>query len=198
MDVPVGWTTEISVPSTKPSSPSITLLTSHSLLHLAPHKLVIDGTYGINKTHFTIPTIDIFSNHCYLPDTTKLETDVTLVAAVNKTYLVGDYDWTANNLQGASLESFYSIIESRQSSPEPVIVGDMFWSSFMYDVPDCDAYVNHGDGFTLQYGNPVNTGQNNTQISLIRQHFFRMKGETVDSYLPAVPCPGPTAEYTYH
>lgn len=78
------------------------------------------------------------------------------------------------------------------------MVGNLFWSLFMHDVPDCSVYVNHSDGFTLQYGNPVNAVQNYTQISLIQQHFFQMKGQTVDSYLPAVSCPGPTAEHTYY
>ncbi|MCJ1252037.1 hypothetical protein MMC30_009275 [Trapelia coarctata] len=165
--------------------------------HLAPQKLVIDGTYGINKTHLDIPTIDIFSDHYYPPDNSKLQTAIALVASVNKTYLVGEYDWTANNPQASSLQSFYNIIESRQSNPEPVVVGDLLWSLFIHDVPNCNIYVNHTDGFTLQYGNPANSAQNNTQISLIRQHFFKMKEQTVDSYLPAMPCPGPTAEYTY-
>ena len=67
----------------------------------------------------------------------------------------------------------------------------------MHNVPDCRVFVNHSDGFTLQYGNPLNTEKNDTQISKIRQHFFRMQNESVTSYLPAVPCPGKYADYTY-
>lgn len=63
-------------------------------------------------------------------------------------------------------------------------------------------YVDHSDGLALQYGNPKNTEQNNTQIGTIRQHYFAMQGIAVDSYLPAVACPhgyvpGYEAEYTY-
>ena len=151
----------------------------------------------MNKTHLNISTIDIFSDHFYPPNNTKLQQDIALVESVGKVYLAGEYDWTANNPEADSLESFYGIIEGRQNMSSPVIAGDLFWSLFMHDVPDCNIFVNHSDGYTLQYGNPANTVQNNTQISLIREHFFRMMNQTVDSYLPAVACPGNTAEYTY-
>lgn len=158
---------------------------------------MVDGTYGVKRTHLAIDTIDIFSDHYYPPNNTKLQEDIALVETANKVYLVGEYDWTGNDAQGDSLRSFYDIIEGRQNTLNPVVVGDLFWSLFMHDVPDCNVYVNHSDGFTLQYGNPANTAQNNTQIGLIRQHFFKMQNVTVDNHLPYVPCPGNTAEYTY-
>ena len=164
---------------------------------LAPEKLVVDGTYGVAKAHLNIHTIDIFSDHYYPPNITKLQDDTALVQEANKVYLVGEYDWTGNNAQGDSLQSFYAVIEDRQHLFSPVVTGDIFWSLFMHNVPDCKVYVNHSDGFTLQYGNPTNTVQNNTQIRLIRQHFFAMQNRTVDDYLPCVPCPGVTDEYTY-
>lgn len=157
---------------------------------LAPEKLVVDGTYGVNRAHLNINTIDIFSDHYYPPNNTKLQEDIALVETVNKVYLVGEYDWTGNNAQGDSLRSFYDIIEGRQNTANPVVAGDIFWSLFMHDVPNCNIYVNHSDGFALQYGNPANTAQNNSQITLIRQHFFQMQGVNVDNYLPCVPCPG--------
>lgn len=128
---------------------------------------------------------------------TKLQEDIALVSAAKKVYLVGEYDWTANNPDRSDLQSFFDIIEARQNTSNPVVAGDLFWSLFMHNVPDCNQYVNHSDGYALQYGNPANTAENNTQISLIREHFFRMQNQTVGSYLPCVPCPGPTAEYTY-
>ena len=68
----------------------------------------------------------------------------------------------------------------------------------MHDVPDCTRFVNHTDGYELQYGNPVNTKQNNTQIATIREHFFKMRGESdPGSYLPAVACPGPLQDFVY-
>lgn len=53
------------------------------------------------------------------------------------------------------------------------------------------------DGFTLQYNNPANPTNVTEQISKIRQHLFKMKGQTVDATLPIAPCPGVEAEYTY-
>lgn len=121
MDVPVSWTTEI----------------AQYIKQLGPNKLVIDGTYGINKTHLPIKEIDIFSDHYYPLNNTKLTTDIALVESVEKVYLVGEYDWTGLN-GGDSMQSFYGIIEQRQNLTEPVVAGDLFWSLFMHDVPDCN------------------------------------------------------------
>ena len=43
---------------------------------LAPNKLFVDGTYGVNETHLHVAEVDIFSNHYYGPSTTKLEYDL--------------------------------------------------------------------------------------------------------------------------
>ena len=64
-------------------------------------------------------------------------------------------------------------------------------------------YVNHTDGFTMQYGNPSNTAYTNGQISTVREHYFAMQNITVDDYLPSVACPhnyipGYDAQYTYY
>ena len=63
-------------------------------------------------------------------------------------------------------------------------------------------YVNHTDGFTMQYGSPSNTAVVNAKISLVREHYFAMQDISVDDYLPSVACsqtyiPGYEAEYTY-
>jgi mannan endo-1,4-beta-mannosidase len=179
MDVPVSWTAEISA----------------FVKELAPKKLVIDGTYGVNKTHLNISSIDIFSDHFYPRDLTKLSSDIALVESVKKTYIVGEFAWNAYNYgnppSGPPLVDFLKAIEARQSLPNPVVTGDLFWSLFMHNVPNCHQYVNHTDGFALQYGNPLNTQINNTDILTIRQHLFAMKGVKVSSQLPSTPCPGP-------
>lgn len=64
-------------------------------------------------------------------------------------------------------------------------------------------FVNHHDGYTMQYGNPDNTDVINAKISLVREHYFAMQNIMVDSYLPSVACPhnyipGYDAEYTYY
>jgi mannan endo-1,4-beta-mannosidase len=96
---------------------------------LAPNKLVVDGTYGVNTTHLSIPAIDIFSDHFYPPDIAKLEKDISLVQSVSKVYIAGEYDWTGNVPSAASLPEFFSSIEA-----SPVVGGDLFWSLFMHDV----------------------------------------------------------------
>ena len=106
MDVPVSWTSEISAYIKK----------------LAPNKLVIDGTYGVNKTHLSIPSIDIFSNHFYPPNNTKLTDDIALVGSVNKVYLAAEYGWTLNP-DATPLEDFFGIIESQQAKSRPVVAG---------------------------------------------------------------------------
>ena len=55
----------------------------------------------------------------------------------------------------------------------------------------------------MQYGNSANSAYLDGQISLVREHFFRMQGVAVDGYLPAVACPqnfvpGYDAQYTYY
>ena len=45
---------------------------------LAPHKLLVDGTYGVNKTHLNVKEIDIFSDHYYPISLSKLQGDLDL------------------------------------------------------------------------------------------------------------------------
>ncbi|KAI5862155.1 glycoside hydrolase family 5 protein [Durotheca rogersii] len=154
---------------------------------LAPNKLVVDGTYGINKTHLDIEEVDIFSNHMYPVDTAKLQNDLRTVGAVGKPFFSGEYDWVGGNT--ANLQSFFKILEE-----SPVAVGDTFWSMFGHNAPDCKTFVNHGDGLTFQYGNPRNTANQNSRIQLVRKHLVAMsQGRQIapDEPLPAVPCPAP-------
>ena len=179
-DVPAEWTDEI----------------CSYIKQLGPQKLCIDGVYGVATADLNIASVDIFDDHYYPLNLTKLQNDIDLVGSAGKVYLAGEYDWTGN-IPSPSLQSFYDVIEARQNTSSPVVAGDLFWSLFMHDVPNCNVYVNHSDGFALQYGNPTNTLQNDTQIATIRQHFFRMQNESVSSYLPAVPCPGKYEDLTY-
>ena len=125
-DVPVEWTREI----------------CQFIKQLGPQKLCIDGTYGVNTTHFTVAEVDIFSDHFYPLNTTKLESDIAEVESTNRVYLAGEIDWTGLNggttLQGSSLAEFYDVILSRQNMTEPVVAGSLFWSLFEHNVPDCE------------------------------------------------------------
>ncbi|KAN0116921.1 glycoside hydrolase family 5 protein [Hyaloscypha variabilis] len=183
-DVPVEWIREI----------------CSFVKKLGPKKLCIDGTYGVNSTHFAVDEIDVFSDHFYPLNNSILTSDIAAVQTANRTYLAGEIAWTGGN--GDSLQSFYDVILRQQNESQPVVVGSNFWSLFGHDVPNCATYVNHTDGFSLLYGDPNNSPAINTQISTIRKNYFALQNITVDSYLPAVPCPqnyipGYDAEYTY-
>ena len=45
---------------------------------LAPQKLFVDGTYGVNVSHLGIPEVDVFSDHFYPVDIQKLRAGVAL------------------------------------------------------------------------------------------------------------------------
>ncbi|KAK2589948.1 hypothetical protein QQS21_012370 [Conoideocrella luteorostrata] len=173
MNIPIPWTTDI----------------ARFVKSLAPQKLIMDGTYGINKSHLAIKEVDIYSDHFYPTNIDQLQSGIDLVASAGKTYMVGEYDWTGNVASATPLKTFLGVLESRQKLKDPVAVGSQFWSLFMHNVPNCREFVNHTDGFTLQYGNPLNTKQNNSQISIIRQHLWRMRSVEVGEDLPSVQCP---------
>lgn len=62
MDVPIDWVREI----------------GSYVKQLAPDKLFVDGTYGVNSSHFAVEEVDLFSNHFYPINVTKLEDDLEL------------------------------------------------------------------------------------------------------------------------
>ncbi len=49
MDIPPAWISEI----------------GGYVKSLAPQKLIVDGTYGINQSHLSVPEVDIVSDHFY-------------------------------------------------------------------------------------------------------------------------------------
>jgi mannan endo-1,4-beta-mannosidase len=72
-----------------------TLLQECCMKSTAPKKLIIDGTYGtygINKTHFTLSDIEIFSDHFYSQNVAKLHNDIASVGPANRVYPAGVYD----------------------------------------------------------------------------------------------------------
>ena len=160
-----------------------------------------------------------------------MQDDIARVEKADRVYLAGEIDWRGNSgdslasfydniLAKQNLSSsvvagslFWSLFghevpDCSVSVPYYLGIFVFFLAKLAKQVwkagltRDEQKYVDHSDGLTLQYGNPKNTEQNNTQISLIRQHYFAMQGITVDEYLPAVACPhgfvpGYEAEYTY-
>lgn len=133
---------------------------------------------------------------------------------MNKTYFAGEYDWLGfdggSTPTGDPIVPWFHILEQTA-----VGGGDAFWSLFGHDVPNCHVsscpssfsfsaeltsgpppkiFVNHSDGFTMQYGNPANSEYVDDRIKLVRQHLMDMAHGVYiseNSTLPAVPCPAP-------
>jgi mannan endo-1,4-beta-mannosidase len=58
--------------------------------------------------------------------------------------------------------------------------------------PYLQTFVNHSDGFTLQYNNPANPAYTTSRIKLIRQHLMQMSQNasiSADAALQTVACP---------
>jgi len=136
-NVPVAWTREI----------------CQFIKQLGPQKLCLDGTYGINETHFAVQEVDIFSDHFYPLNVTKLTEGIDAVTTANRVYLAGEIDWTGLNggttFQGDSLENFYGSILARQNTTNPTVAGSLFWSLFGRDVPDCGVSYKNDNGIKL-------------------------------------------------
>lgn len=62
MDVPVEWTRDV----------------ARLVKEVAPGKLVVDGTYGVSGTHLEVEEVDLFSDHFYPVNVTKLRVDLDL------------------------------------------------------------------------------------------------------------------------
>lgn len=79
---------------------------------------------------FAVEEVDIFSDHFYPLNTTKLEEDIKAVEGANRVYLAGEIDWTGENgkgtLQGSLLEKFYDVILQMQNLSKPTVAGSLF------------------------------------------------------------------------
>lgn len=147
---------------------------------------------GVNKTHLSLPEVDIYSDHFYPVNISRIESDIALVQAADKTYVIGEYDWRDFDPSSSSIPAMYKLTESHQQLESPqVVIGDMPWSYFGRDVPDCSVWVNHTDGYSLLYRDPNNAAVIEESIVAVRQHSWKMQGKMVGTDLPPAPCPGP-------
>ncbi|KAL8292886.1 hypothetical protein RQP46_000580 [Phenoliferia psychrophenolica] len=135
-------------------------------------QLVIDGTDGFYNytTKATAPglnvaNVDVMSDHGYPRNLGLMNAQIPLAANAGKVFLIGEYDWT-NSFGGDSLSSYLSRIESSS------INGDMVWSIQGHDAQCCN-FVTHNDGYSLYYGNPANSADQNANILAVTQHFYR-------------------------
>lgn len=98
---------------------------------LAPAKLFVDGTYGVDPDHLAVEEVDVFSDHFYPLDAARLRQGMDAVAAAGRTYFAGEYDWTGLN-GGDDLAAFYEVLRGHEAWG-----GDAFWSLFGRNVPNC-------------------------------------------------------------
>ncbi|KAL8286423.1 hypothetical protein RQP46_004440 [Phenoliferia psychrophenolica] len=157
---------------------------------LAPNQLIIDGADGLvdysgnlQNTGFQVPAVDMVTDHFYpAEDWLLLKDQALMYGQTAKNYFVGELDWTGQK-GGDDLGEFYSILEGIGGS------GSMIWSVFGHDAQCCN-YVNHNDGYSLQYPNG-NASPLPSKILQVVQHWYRMRGLAPPSTLPAVACPQP-------
>jgi hypothetical protein len=147
---PVSWTTTI----------------ANYIKGIDSNHLVMDGNYGINTSALSIANVDMYSDHFYPMDTTKLSSDVSKMSGSNKVYYVGEYDWT----NASALSGFLSAIQSNTA-----VSGDVFWSLFPHN--DTYGYVQHGDCCTVHY--PGDTTAMRTAAQAFRTHSYAMSGLSV-------------------
>ncbi|KAH3762380.1 cellulase family glycosylhydrolase [Pelomyxa schiedti] len=175
MDEPaiMSWETgnELSPPA------NWTKLIADHIKSIDKNHLVMDGTYGINSDALSISSVEIYSDHFYPMEVSKLNRDASQVYAANKVYFVGEYGWSQGDL-----ESFLTAIETNVGNGK--LCGDNFWSLF----PHADNYgfVQHSDGFTLHY--PGDTTDMQSRVTMLRNHAFKVSAQSVPSHnIPPAP-----------
>lgn len=107
--MPAEWTQEI----------------TNYIKQIAPKKLTVDGTYGINESHLNISSVDIYSDHFYPMDVDKLSKGVAAVEKAEKVYFAAEYGWTPESQTKTKMDEFFKWIEDRngENSTSPVVVG---------------------------------------------------------------------------
>ncbi|GAA5975744.1 hypothetical protein JCM10908_005267 [Rhodotorula pacifica] len=175
---PASWTQEIAA----------------HIKSLAPNTLILDGTDGLTtysgdlgNTGVGLSAVDLVTDHFYPALQWLLSKDEGWMnSRKQQVFYVGELDWTGQK-GGDSLSTFYSTLENWPGA------GSMMWSVFGHD-DYCCQYVQHNDGYTLAYPNGIDDSLQDAALNLV-QHFYRMRGLTPPSALPAIACPQPILTY---
>jgi len=147
---------------------------------LAPKQLFMDGSYGIfpDSGQLQNEVVDIFSDHFYPPNITKFEQGTSLVKAVGRNYIAGEFDWVEAS-GGDPLDAFL------QKVTDSGFAGDFYWSLFGHD-DQCCQYVEHDDGESFYYQRNANyTAKGNILIN----HATQISGKQDPEILPQIACP---------
>lgn len=129
--------------------------------------LVMDGagmtTTGMNTAaaNLAISTLDIYDDHFYPPDLTRVASDASAVSGASKVYVAAEYDWLLYS--SALLQSWHSTIEGNMA-----ISGDLYW--------DLRVNVNPSDQYAFYY--PGTTQEMQVRSSMLSRHAWLMSGKT--------------------
>lgn len=177
---------------------------------LAPNVLTIDGADGFYNYStkavspgLQVGSVDFVSDHGYPRSVPLLNSQIPIAASAGKSFIIGEFDWT-NSFGGDTLSSYLNTIENTAS-----IAGDLVWSIQGHDAACCN-YVAHNDGYSIYYPNGPNTPDQQANILLVVQHFYRlvdflslifflltrlsscrMRGKPIPAALLGVSCPQP-------
>jgi len=141
---------------------------------IAPEQLVLDGTYGVNQDALQFASVDMYSNHYYPMQPSRVSQDANLCSIASKVYFIGEFAW-----KGANLVQFLSAIESSTAA------GDTYWSLFPH--LDTHGWEQHNDGNTLHFP-PGDIPAEAVNEILLRKHAYTIAGKPVPAHtIPDVP-----------
>jgi mannan endo-1,4-beta-mannosidase len=97
-----------------------------------PTHLVADG-HTLNgaptAAQLSLPNVDLYSDHMYPPNLAELTTDSEAVAAANKAYFIGEYDWHNTSPQASASFSVQSINDINTAVVHVTTPSDTYWSA---------------------------------------------------------------------
>ncbi|MCR2804640.1 glycoside hydrolase 5 family protein [Paenibacillus soyae] len=134
--------------------------------HLVAH----GKQFGLDRDKLAIGSLDILDVHYYPANAEETVADAREVDQAGKVYIQGEYGWP-----DADLDSFLAAAEG-----EPTVAGTLFWSLFPHG--DNGGYVQHFDGFSVQYPGTAFNGELTSRIGKLREHLFRMRGLDVPGH----------------
>lgn len=130
-----------------------------------PSHLVVNGQGGATPEELALPNVDLYTAHFYPPNIHEMTSIATAVAAAQKVFFVGEYDWTGKT-GGDPLSSFLAAIEASPTA------GDLFWHLLGHG--DQYGWVYHSEAYYLHY--PGLTVDQRGRAAALRAHAYRIRG----------------------
>ncbi|KAI8910197.1 glycoside hydrolase superfamily [Gorgonomyces haynaldii] len=150
---------------------------------LAPKMLVADGSFGgsdaiklLRKECLTHPSLDLFSNHYYDADTSRLSREADHVAQFKKAFVVAEFGFSLK-----AVKSIFDVIYKK-----PVISGGLVWS-LRYHSRDGGFYQHAEDGGYNSFHVPgfsVFGRDGDTMAMTVRSYGLRLVGKPLNTPFP--------------